>query len=605
MLKIAAPLCTRYIYCLLHYVITWLQYLSSQSARDELEAKLQGIRDGLKASSGALSRCRFISGWRAVIRQAEQEYVTSTVENIDTGAIAWLMESSTNATHIHAAIRATAGLALTEERLLNLEDADAKGIILSCIEALTQRYRGVNWTKFNTDDAMTMVAGSRYIVLLNESYIDIGHLRDHEDPNIACLAQCAESHHDLREHMPPDCRLRWSERIFREHTDTLRKRVLITLFDTLRHRMLMPATEHFPTYNLDPETIDVTLLLLEQRIYPSWRSDEDAKDDVGRAILSMWYSQPAVAGQSTPLVPGDVSSYVRVTLGALAAFLAPRSSDERCLAVSEVIGALLLQDLLPFTDDGHGLTLLHNIHNSVIGALVSVERPRQVWMTVSDVIHTFHECNIRSPHEDEPSFARACAHHVSQTPQISIKLFSMNIARDSFWDALSECTQEATVGELRNIGQTLAEFKVCEGGMQCAQEIFKSSILSAVGNRIRSLYPASRSDFEDDDFLLLTFFTDISARLHLDGSSRGSAAFSGIVSSLVHAWEVLTEACGQAWLDELIAFWQVHEPALWKGDTDEARLDSLTERCVATRLYKKPLIGHLDANELLFQYSNF
>lgn len=243
--------------------------------------------------------------------------------------------------------------------------------------------------------------------------------------------------------------------------------------------------------------------------------------------------------------------------------------------------------------------LLSDIKTLLAQAL-SVERPSRVWDSARLALSVLDNLEVESSYMESHDFAKACAQRIAKTPENAEEILTAMGHRPLFWDVLSECSQEGSVRQLRNIGQSiLMGRKYWDGELSYTEVAVNSAFLSAVGNRIRSLYPETKSDFGDDDFLLLFFFTDLSARLSLyDDDPKQKVIQSNIVSSLVQAWaRVLTCTGGQAWLDERITFWKVRGRALWEGDTDEARLESLKESILDNgrgKLFDRP-----NADELL------
>ncbi|KDQ08772.1 hypothetical protein BOTBODRAFT_558428 [Botryobasidium botryosum FD-172 SS1] len=389
MVKTAMPLYSSYTYYVLHYVGRLLDALVRDSKwkwADCTWARIQAcLQDdsNARAALSALSCFRSMSGWRTVIQKAEQEHVMATVESLDTHAIAWLMESSTNEEHVQAAIRATVGLALTNEQLRILEDAGAGGAIVTCVKALRELYDAGDLTKLDPDSAMTMIAGERYTVVSKEETLGVRGLSKHKDPNIACLAHCVEIRYYLgciKCGSAVDSVLQLELYM----TTTLRKRVRLRLLDTMRVRALLfmhnyrrfgVSAAHYTRFFLHPQTIDLTLSLLGPSIR-AWLGPEDgAIDDINRAILAIWQCQPTVGFQTTPSLMTDKLAGVQTILNTLAAFFTTsRPSKERCSAVSKVITVLGYHDWPPHTDVEHGLPLVRKIRSALAGTFLMGRR---------------------------------------------------------------------------------------------------------------------------------------------------------------------------------------------------------------------------------------
>ncbi|KDQ19654.1 hypothetical protein BOTBODRAFT_445063 [Botryobasidium botryosum FD-172 SS1] len=85
------------------------------------------------------------------------------------------------------------------------------------------------------------------------------------------------------------------------------------------------------------------------------------------------------------------------------------------------------------------------------------------------------------------------------------------------------CALREGVWAAANCRSNLAYLKFSDDRLKYSKEIFKLSLFSAVGNRIRLLYSEFNLERDDDNLVLLIFFTDISARLYSPKTQRGDS----------------------------------------------------------------------------------
>ncbi|KDQ13071.1 hypothetical protein BOTBODRAFT_33944 [Botryobasidium botryosum FD-172 SS1] len=152
------------------------------------------------------------------------------------------------------------------------------------------------------------------------------------------------------------------------------------------------------------------------------------------------------------------------------------------------------------------------------------------------------------------------------------------MGRGNFWIHIKELIPQASIKQLQNLAISVMP---SPGGKSFRPEVMvKQEVLLDITRRLDSIFIDSGLPFDDDHFKLVCHLADMTGYVcryeyHI---IMTPTVGSGIVPSLVKAWEAMKGSRGDAWLKDRIEIWGGAGPAPWEGNNDARRLRWLIRR---------------------------
>jgi len=557
-------------------------------------------KDG-EALKAKRSDFRPLSGWRAIIRQAEQQYIKATEGDITARAVAWLVESSINKTHVHAAIRATAGLSGEQEQIKLLESAGMTVTVVT--EHLDALYDIADKSGLTTEEAMTVVAGINYLrwqdnphtrrFIFSEDDRELHSvfktLVEHDNKNLACYACCAALQlctEQTSKHVS-----RTINTLFRDSA-MLRDHALLGLFNAL---------EGFAEYRIiTSDTANVVSSHLESRVRIwKYKGNGTFLSDRDHIIISiLWhYRRQNSSKNMLPATDLGVAIYALAMLleRLPSAHTLDRQRQERCILVARAFNRLfgyskatalpLLREEGRFTDEDSVNSLL--VLESLARELTSTSSDES-WILVCLTLSRFRRWKLDVAYLDDPSFAKACTKRLmraSDNEPLSTALLSLMASRNSFWAEIKSLIQVADVTRLHTLMIPVTRL-YCGRLSASAQIMVESGILSTLGSRIYSICADSLA-FQTEHLLLTSWLSDMLGYICKNDRFRDIIDIN-ILSSLVRAWELMEDRGkeGNRLRKEIAERGgEEFEMRPWVGATHFDQLESLIRRAKQGEVY--------------------